>query len=192
MSGKTLMSVGQALQLGGLMVQCLPRDLNSETAQRFIDQPELLRLEIGKLMAAGKNPSSVESHPRIQELLNAGWKIEPGGVSAEGALDISRFELKEFLNSGEEYIVGTTMVDRAKAMGGITGLDSALWLLDHQNKIPKEWRKHYLAFPGAKMRDPDDYLRVPYLAWVGGRWYLRLGWLGGDWRSRFRVVRLCK
>jgi hypothetical protein len=121
-----------------------------------------------------------------------GWKIEPGGVSAEGALDISRFELREFLEKGESYVVGTTMRERAKKMGGLTGLDSALYLLDNQEKIPKKWRSFYIAFPGALLRRPDGRLNVPYLYWSGRRWNLCLLWLEIGWLSHDRVVRLRK
>jgi hypothetical protein len=132
------------------------------------------------------------SHPRIQELLNAGWKIEPGGVSAEGALDISRFELMKFVRRDEISISGTKMRKRAKNMGGLTGLDSAVWLLDNQEKIPKAWRGFYLAFPGALLRGSGDDLHVPCLDWCGMSWDLSLGWFGRDWFSGARVVRLRK
>jgi hypothetical protein len=134
----------------------------------------------------------ITSHPRLQELLSLGWKIEPGGVSAEGALDISRFELREFLEEGESYVVGTTMRERAKKMGGLTGLDSALYLLDNQEKIPKEWRSFYIAFPGALLRGPDGRLFAPYLFWNDRRWRLSLYWLVSYWRSCDRVLRLRK
>jgi hypothetical protein len=142
--------------------------------------------------SGSQNPSSGESHPRVQELLRNGWKIEPGGVSAEGALDISRFELREFLGRGESSVVGTTMLERAKAMGGLTGLDSAVWLLDNQEKIPTEWRGFFIACPGTILRGSDGNLHVPYLCWFGGRWYLDLDWIENVWYSSDRVVRLRK
>jgi hypothetical protein len=131
----------------------------------------------------------VESHPRLQEILKAGWKIEED-VYAEGPLEISRFELREFLEKGESFVTGKEMLERARKLGGLTGLDSALYLLDNQEKIPEEWRNFYIFFPGALLRRSGVNLSVPFLNWYGRGWDLKLRWVGNGWRPDDRLMRL--
>ena len=104
--------------------------------------------------------------------------------------------LDTFLREGEQSVVGHTMLERAKEgveeSGARAGQLHAERILEHQDKIPVEWRKFYLVFTGTVWRNPDGNLFVPYLYWRAARW--RLGWssLGSGWGGSPRLVRLGK
>jgi hypothetical protein len=101
-------------------------------------------------------------------------------------------ELSDFLQEGENYIIGTTMLERAKKLGNLAGQLHAERLLSQQQDIPKEWRDYYLVFAGTVWRDSDGNLYVPYLGWGGGRWDLNFDWLDNDFFSHARLARLRK
>jgi hypothetical protein len=105
-------------------------------------------------------------------------------------------ELAEFLRDGEKCIQSDVLDERAKELGGLTGVAHAQRMLEQnksgENQIPKEWRKHYLVFPDTKMwRNLDGRGGLPCLVWGGGGWDLLLGRLDGDWGEPHRLVR-CK
>jgi len=54
--------------------------------------------------------------------------------------------LHEFLREGENFVNGEEMVRRAKEQDALTGLRHAEAMLRNQERIPIEWRKHYLVF----------------------------------------------
>jgi len=117
-----------------------------------------------------------------------GWTlVENAACSGNETL-----ELAEFLHAGENYVDGTTMVARAKAMGNPAGQLHAERLLRQQGEIAVEWRDFYLVFPGTTWRRPSGDLYVPYLGWGDGRWYLHWGWLDCRWSRLDRLVRVCK
>ena len=64
-------------------------------------------------------------------------------------IDPGKLELVPFLNQGET-IIGTEMARRAKELRANLGQRHAEFLLEHQAKIPKEFRKYYLVFTGTK------------------------------------------
>ena len=113
-----------------------------------------------------------------------GWTcVEP--VNAEE--EEFKPTLHEFLREGEGSINGEEMIRRAKEQGVLTGLRHAEAILRNQEKIPVEWRKHYLVFPEV-WQGPGGGRNVFYLYWGGRRWYLVCGWLGDDFYSRSRLV----
>ena len=113
-----------------------------------------------------------------------GWTcLEPVGAE-EGEFEPT---LCEFLREGENSINGEEMIRRAKEQGVLTGLRHAEAMLRNQERIPVEWRKHYLVFPEV-WQGPGGGRNVFYLYWGGRRWYLVCGWLGDDFYSRSRLV----
>lgn len=104
--------------------------------------------------------------------------------------------LDTFLREGESSVVGHTMLERAKEgaeeRGARAGQLHAERMLEHQEKIPVEWRKFYLVFTGTVWRDSDGDLFVPCLYWDVGKWHLRWFCLGPDWGGFARLVRLGK
>ena len=117
-----------------------------------------------------------------------GWELlEDVGFTS---IDPGKLELVQFLEQGETIIVGTEMARRAKELRANLGQRHAEFLLEHQAKIPKEFRKYYLVFTGTKWRGPDGRLGVAYLYWRGGQWVLYFGWLESDWSSVGRLPRL--
>lgn len=105
--------------------------------------------------------------------------------------DISKMELVPFLKAGENSINGEEMVRRARTeLRANLGQRHAEHLLEHQDKIPEEFRKFYITFTGTVWRRPDGLRRVACLYWYGGRWSLDFRWLGNDWHSFDRLPRL--
>ena len=113
-----------------------------------------------------------------------GWTcVEP--VNAEE--EEFKPTLHEFLREGEGSINGEEMIRRAKEQGVLTGLRHAEAILRNQEKIPVEWRKHYLVFSEV-WQDPHGDRSVFCLRWDGRRWFLHYSWLGGGFGSRDRLV----
>lgn len=104
-------------------------------------------------------------------------------------LKIKDLQLSEFLKNGEISINGDEMAKRAKESGSNFRQSEAEWLLKNQEKIPTEWQKYYIAFPGTVWRDSCGDRNVPFLFWRGDGWYLGFRWLEGDWDSIDRVLR---
>lgn len=63
------------------------------------------------------------------------------------------------------------------------------YLLKHQDLIPNDWRNYYPCFWGTIYEDLHGDRHVPYLYWIGRRWYLDFDWLDHDFISGARVVR---
>ena len=70
--------------------------------------------------------------------------------------------LHEFLREGENFVNGEEMVRRAKEQDALTGLRHAEAMLRNQERIPIEWRKHYLVFS-----------QVIFVPWTLGNLVLR-------------------
>ncbi|MEK7539834.1 MAG: hypothetical protein AAB558_01155 [Patescibacteria group bacterium] len=126
----------------------------------------------------------------IYDKRKEGWALTKEGDQIEGEPDL---EFVPFLQGGETAIVGTTMVERAVAMEGLTSQYHAERMLQQQDQIPPELRPFYLVFAGTEWRDSDGDLCVPCLFWYGDEWILYFDWLArGSWGSRARLVRLRK
>ena len=116
------------------------------------------------------------------------------GYTVVEDVEPSQFKVKNlkfitFLESGESYITGETMRQRAVTLKGNIGLVDGQYLLDHQDEIPKEMRGKYIVFPGTLLRGSGDDLDVAYLSWLGFCWVLSFGWLGTDWGGSDRFAR---
>src|SRR3989344_4584206 len=97
-----------------------------------------------------------------------GWKLVEN-VTEAMEFKIKDLELVSFLRGGESYINGEEMVRRAKELKINFGQQQAEYLLANQDQIPKEFRKHYLPFPGTVWQGPNGNRFVPYLRWGGGQ-----------------------
>lgn len=92
------------------------------------------------------------------------WRTSRAGVT-------SIVDAVSFLKGAETSVNGEEMVRRARVeLNANYGQEDAEWLLDNQDKIPAEFRKFYLVFPGIVWRIVDDFRCVPYLGW--DRWPL--------------------
>lgn len=109
--------------------------------------------------------------------------IEPGTytLSFEGFL-----QEREYLVSGEE------MIRRANESGIDGNIQHALWLLENQHLIPKEFRSKYLVFPKAVALVFNVRRRVAFLYWNGGQWCLGRLWLERDFGRIVLLVRARK
>lgn len=137
------------------------------------------------LIIEGEIPGPIFSRDMRKE---AGWElVEDATEPVE--IRIGDLELASFLYQHETFVSGEEMRNRAKGMGVMLGQRHAEYLLGHQEEIPAEWQKYYLVFPGTVWRGRNGGLSVPYLDWLGGRWYLSFGWLGPDFRSGVRLLR---
>lgn len=102
----------------------------------------------------------------------------------------SELELVPFLKAGENSIDGEEMVRRAREeIRANLGQRYAEYLLEHQQDIPKEFRKYYIVFTGTVWRSPAGGLRVAYLYWSDEQWVLHFHWLGIAWHSAGRLPR---
>ena len=122
-----------------------------------------------------------------RDMRKDGWTLLEAVTEPEQIL-ITGLEIFSFLKEGEDHISGEEMRSRAKDIGTNLGQKHAEHLLEHQADIPKDWRSFYLVFSGTLWRDPGGFLRVPYLAWGGGRWCLSFRWLGFGWCSGDRLL----
>lgn len=114
----------------------------------------------------------------------AGWTCTKSVEAKEGEFEPF---LVEFLQSGEGCISGEEMLKRAKEQVILTELRHAEAMLREQDKIPVDYRKHYLVFPEVwQSLGGDRY--VFCLCWGGLCWCLFYCWVGGDFDSSFRLV----
>ena len=116
------------------------------------------------------------------------------GYTVVEDVEPSQFKVKNlkfitFLKSGELYITGETMRQRAITLKGNFGLIDGQYLLDHQEEIPKKMLGKYIVLPGTLLRGSDGRLFIACLRWRGGRWVLGFVWLGGGWDSNDRFAR---
>lgn len=116
-----------------------------------------------------------------------GWKLLED-VLFDGKEFVPEF--LGFLKPGESSVNGDVMRLRAKELNVHTGQRHAEWLLEHQDRIPKELRGKYLVFPDTVWRDSVGYRGVPYLGWNGDKWCLNWNWLENDWNDNDRLIRL--
>ena len=117
-----------------------------------------------------------------------GWELIEDVAFAP--FDVSKMKLVPFLKSGESSANSEEMVSRALELKANFGQRDAEYLLEHQQEIPKEFRKYYIVFTGTKWRNPDGNRNVAYLNWNGKQWYLNFNWLENDWNSNDRLPRL--
>jgi len=126
-----------------------------------------------------------------RDMRKEGWELVED-VSSPAGIVIANLEIVSFLREGEESVSGEVMRKRAVEMGANLGQRHAEFLLEHQEEIPKEFRKFYLVFSGTLWRDASGGLGVPYLHWLGVRWVLGFSWLEFVWDSGDRLLRLRK
>lgn len=158
-------------------------------------EPELMAAFTGavnKVLARIRRIVALVITSTKQYVLPNGWNWEPESVLA---IEPGEYKLsfEEFLREGEESVDGEEMLSRAAADGIDGSIQHALWLLENQNYIPKEFRgKKYLVFPKAVALDSDRSRIVADLRWDGRRWYLHWGWLARAFDRDDLVVRARK
>ncbi|MBI2625082.1 MAG: hypothetical protein HYW70_01995 [Candidatus Nealsonbacteria bacterium] len=116
-----------------------------------------------------------------------GWELVED-VGETKLLSVNELELAPFLLKRERSVNGEELVTRSKKMQANLGQLQAEYLLDRQDEIPKEWRKHHLHFPGTIWRDRDGDRNIFCLCWGGRRWYLMFRWLDDDFDSGSRLL----
>lgn len=123
--------------------------------------------------------------PFDRDMTKEGWTIESDAEVQDGEVTL---ELVGFLKKEENHAFGDEMVRRAKEKDVLFGQRHAEALLRNRDKIPEEWRKYILLFPGTVWRASDDSLHVPYLLWNGCRWCLGFRWLTNVFDFLSRLV----
>jgi hypothetical protein len=121
-----------------------------------------------------------------------GWGLE------EDVVTLATLRLDSLLREGESSLAGYTIRERdkedAEEKGVCAGQLQAEWMLEHQDKIPVEWRSFYLVFTGTVWCSPGGNPYVSYMFWGSGEWHLR--WVSFGRRDRyddnFCLVRLGK
>lgn len=120
--------------------------------------------------------------------INDGWKLIEN-VTFEGE---PKLQLDTCLQKDESYVVGRTMLERAKKMDDRAGQLHAERMLEHQDKIPVEWRNFYLVFTGTIWRVLYVRFCIPYLYWDDGEWQSGWFWSCDSFNNSYRLVRLGK
>ncbi len=146
-------------------------------------------MESVKRFLAGEAVVSAKAIAFQHDMTKEGWKLLED-VPFDGQPFIP--DIVGFLKSGESYVNGNVMRQRAKQANACLGQRHAEYLLNNQHLIPAEFRQYCLVFPGTFWQHRDGSRSVPYLTWIGGRWYLDFRWLGYDWRSDARLVSVRK
>lgn len=97
------------------------------------------------------------------------------------------------LRKDESSISGSEYELRLQKVSGILGYSQAVWLVEHQVELPKEFMellgKVYVDFPATVAVKVDGHRYVPYLNLRDGRWFLNWNWIGGGFYSNDRVAR---
>ena len=137
-------------------------------------------------MTSSLTPSKIGNMK--QYALPKDWNWETESILAiEPGEYILTFE--NILREGEDDIDGEEMLRRAVADGIDGSLQHALWLLENQYRIPKEFRgERYLVFPKAVALDSRQSRRVLCLYWDGLRWGLYWSWLTRNFFDRSDLV----
>ncbi|MDP3934857.1 MAG: hypothetical protein Q8Q46_01405 [Candidatus Giovannonibacteria bacterium] len=109
-----------------------------------------------------------------------------------GRLDsvIKSLELVSFLKDRENQIGGEEMLCRARFEFGTNyGQEDADWFIEHQEKIPKEFRPFFLVFAGSDCMTSWGWRHVACLSFESGLWVLGLKGLNEYFYSPCRLVR---
>ena len=100
--------------------------------------------------------------------------------------------LATVLREDEGSVSGSEYELRLQKISGILGYSQAVWLVENQDKLPKEFMdllgKIYVDFPATVAVDVDGCQCVPYLHSSVGRWFLGWRWLVGGFRSHDRIA----
>ena len=173
--------VGQVVEFHASVLRKLPRDMESEVMQGWIDNPQALR----KVLRNGLMPpdsSLLFKHDKTKE----GWKLKQD-VPFNGPF---LPDIVEFLKDGESKVMGHEMRGRALELDANLGQLDLEYLEDHQELIQTEWRgKYYLVAPGTVWQDLVGDLYVPCLRWSADQLVLRFDWLGDGYFGSARLLR---
>lgn len=147
----------------------------------------------GELIVASPVTSSelVSTSTFIYDKTKDGWKLVENVTEAMD-FKIKDLQLVSFLKSGESYVNGEVMRQRAIEMKCNFGQQHAEYLISNQNEISKEFRKYTLVFSGTVWQCPYGCRYVPFLRWNGGQWILNFSWLGDYWNDDNRLLQARK
>lgn len=191
MSGKTL-EVNQFAELIISVVRQLPRDIDSTTAQGWIENQQAL----AKVLRAGLMPDvkqgehliDCDANPSIPD----GWSVEEhrkaGMVKWDTTKQTSALYLSKLQKKGK-YSVGN---DLRKELANKPVLNACVldYLLKNPHLIPEEWKGKAVFFWGTIYRVPIGSLCVRYLYWCGDRWDSNFRWLVNYFSSSYPAALL--
>ncbi len=180
------MSDGQFRELVAALVRQIPDDLDSTLAQRWIDDQQSLR----RVLRVALEPV-VTCRSFRHDKTKDGWTLlqdVPQAITS----GFFGLELVSFHKPNERNVSGELMASRAIELEANLGQHDAEYLLEHQNKIPAEFREYILVFTGTVWRDSDGDSWVSYFRWSSGLWLLGFHWLKDVVGSQCRLVRLGK
>lgn len=197
------MSVGQFRELGGMVIRCLPDDLEPDFAQSWIDNPEALRQALRNI--GNLSPVSTKETAPISFTVTVDYAKTVEEMVAAGKYDWKNRDItsKNFpVKAGESGPVEVYLIHFDRRMSS----DDAIKEMDRMGFRPAEL-PYLLAF-GAK--NPDEQRKYPILAlgsvwrysygrrfvpelWSGGSGrHLSLGWFEGGWHQHDRFLALRK
>lgn len=99
------------------------------------------------------------------------------------------YDILDFLEVGEMFVVGHTMVKRAKEMNANLGKEDGEYILKHQNDIPVALREK-VVFIFSDWHPSGFPWDACFVCWLGGEWIRRWYSLGGGgWGCYDRLLR---
>lgn len=101
-------------------------------------------------------------------------------------------DLVDFCEFGEVSVNGEAMLFRSKEKGDLAGGRAFRFLYNNHNRIPKDWRKFILVFPGTIWLGNLDLHNVQFLYWGGSGWCQDSRSLDCSFGHVCRVVRIRK
>lgn len=110
-----------------------------------------------------------------RDMRKEGWKLLKNAALRINS--VSNLEFVPVLKGRETSIKGEVLEGRALELGANYGQEDAEWLLENQEKIPKELRPFYIVFTETVWGDSVGGRNVACLFFCGGRWYLGFTWL---------------
>ena len=131
-----------------------------------------------------KRASGIVTPIRAQDtgLIPEGWTLE--AEELEGDVELGKVDYSCCpVHEGEQYVNGTTMLQRAVEQKAVGSLGYAAELLKAQKQgkeiFPVESRgKHYFIMPRTRLLDRHGFRHVAYFRWYDGAsgWVLRFYW----------------
>ncbi len=150
--------------------------------QEKINQGDKNMEEKGSALKAEKR----KVQPLRYDMRKKGWELIENKEETQ-LFSHHQLELAPVLPKGNRYIKGSELTMRAKSMQMAFGQRQAEYLLEHQDKMPQEWRKYHLIFPKTVWRDLGGFRNIPSLCW-GGCWYMSFRWFDGGFYSYDRII----
>lgn len=200
MSGNASIETGHFAELASAVIQQLPRDIDSTTAQGWIENRSALQSALRAALLPNTQSSINFTYPvsinyglSLEEMIAAGrydWKSDDivtkhFPVKGEGVANVE-IQLVHF----DRVIESEEAIEELDKMGLRPAKIEEL--LAFGAKYPKVQREFPIVALGSVWRFAHGLRHVPYLGRSGAGRGLSLGWFEGEWVERCRFAAVSK